>query len=82
MAYGIPNITTSVAAIPEAVNQENGALLQPGDTQTLAAAILVLLQNPQLRKEKSENAYQTMKGVFSTEQHIGQVLKLYEDMIK
>lgn len=82
MAYGIPNITTSVAAIPEAVNQENGALLQPGDTQTLAAAILILLQNPQLRKEKSENAYQTMKNTFSTEQHIGEVLKLYEEMIK
>ena len=58
MAYGIANITTAVAAIPEAVNHENGALLQPGDTQMLADAILSLLQNPQLRKEKSDNAYQ------------------------
>lgn len=82
MAYGIPNITTAVAAIPEAVNQENGALIQPGDIQTLAATILDLLQNPQLRKEKSENAYETMKKVFSTEQHMLQVLRLYEEIVK
>lgn len=82
MAYGIPNITTAVAAIPEAVNDENGALLQPGDTEMLAAAILRLLQDPQLRKEKSDNAYQTMKGIFSTEQHMQEVLKLYEDTMK
>lgn len=82
MAYGIPNITTSVAAIPEAVNHENGALLRPGDTQMLADAIVSLLQNPQLRKEKSENAYKTMKGIFSTEQHMRQVLTLYADLIK
>ena len=82
MAYGIPNITTSVAAIPEAVNDENGALLQPGDTQMLAAAILNLLHNPKQRKEKSDNAYQTMQGVFSTQQHIEKVLALYADMMK
>ena len=82
MAYGIPNITTAVAAIPEAVNNENGALLQPGDTETLAAAILILLKNEQLRKEKSDNAYETMKGIFSTEQHMREVLKLYKDTMK
>lgn len=82
MAYGIPNITTAVAAIPEAVNHENGALLQPGDPQMLASAILSLMCNPQLRKEKSENAYQTMVRIFSTEQHIGNVLQLYEEIIK
>lgn len=82
MAYGIPNITTEVAAIPEAVNAENGILLQPGDTKKLAAAILSLLHDPQLRKEKSDNAYQTMKNIFSTDQHMREVLKLYEDTMK
>ena len=29
MSYGIPSVTTNVAAIPEAVNSTNGILVSP-----------------------------------------------------
>lgn len=82
MAYGIPNISTDVAAIPEVVNQENGILIQPGDIKGLAEAILCLLQDQDIRKVKSENAYQMLKGVFSIERHMQDVINIYEDIMK
>lgn len=82
MAYGIPNISTDIAAIPEAVNQENGILVRPGDTKRLADAIVCLLRDQDIRKTRSENAYQTVKDVFSTERHMREVIKLYEDTMK
>ena len=82
MAHGIPNITTDIAAIPEVVNRENGVLLHPGDTKRLAQAIVDLLQDEDVRKAKSEDAYQTVKKAFSTEHHMQEVIKIYEDTIK
>lgn len=81
MAYGIPNISTNIAAIPEAVNQENGILIRPGDTQSLADALVSLLRNQNLRAQKSEKAYRTVKVAFSTERHMREVLQLYEEII-
>lgn len=82
MAYGIPNITTDIAAIPEAVNGENGVLIRPGDTKKLADAIVCMLQNQDVRKTRSENAYQTMKNTFSTERHMQEVIRYYEDTMQ
>ena len=82
MAYGIPNITTDIAAIPEAVSKENGVLIQPGDTVGLAKAIVNLLRNQEVREAKSRKAYQTVKDTFSTERHMTEVVKIYKDTIK
>lgn len=82
MAYGIPNISTEIAAIPEAVNQENGILIHPGDTKSLADAIVSILRDQDARKIKSENAFGTMKDIFSAERHIRQVIRIYNEMMK
>ncbi len=80
MAYGIPNITTEIAAIPEAVNEENGILIRPGDKTSLANAILCLMNDQGVRKARSEKAYETVKTVFSTDQHMREVIALYENI--
>ncbi|MFD1952813.1 glycosyltransferase family 4 protein [Paenibacillus thailandensis] len=50
MAYGMPIISTNVGGIPEIVkNNENGFLLEPGDTVSLAIAIEKLINDNQLR---------------------------------
>lgn len=82
MAYGIPSITTDIAAIPEVVNQENGVLLQPGDIKGLAAAIVELIQNRDMRAVKSECAFHTIKDNFSTQRHMSEVLKIYGEIVK
>lgn len=77
MAYGIPNVSTKVAAIPEAVNEENGVLIEAGDVNALADSILTLMSNKELRKEKSMKAYNDALEEFSLENHISHILKIY-----
>jgi glycosyltransferase involved in cell wall biosynthesis len=52
MALGIPSISTNVYAIPEAVkNLETGILIEAGDDDALANAILCLKNNDELREK-------------------------------
>jgi len=56
MALGIPSISTNVYAIPEAVkNLETGILIEAGDDDALADAILTLKNDDKLRKKLSKN---------------------------
>jgi glycosyltransferase involved in cell wall biosynthesis len=51
MAIGIPAISTNVFAIPEAViDMETGLLIEAGSSDHLAAAILKLKNDPELRR--------------------------------
>ena len=81
MAYGIPNISTNVAAIPEAVTAENGAVICPGDVDRLASEILTLMQDPESRIQKSQIAYKNVKEAFSIDKHIERLLKLYRELV-
>ena len=50
MALGLPVISTNITAIPEAVKQmETGLLIEPNNSDELAAAILKLKNDPVLR---------------------------------
>ena len=54
MALGIPSISTNVYAIPEAVRHlETGILVEAGDADALAEAVIKLKQNSNLRAELS-----------------------------
>ncbi|MBA2736390.1 MAG: glycosyltransferase family 4 protein [Pyrinomonadaceae bacterium] len=56
MALGIPSISTNVYAIPEAVkNLETGILIEAGDDEALANAIITLKNDDRLRKKLSKN---------------------------
>lgn len=80
MAHGIPCITTPVAAIPEAVDDEAGALVPQGDVPTLADAILHLVQDKDARRSKSQRAYQRAKERFSMESHRTALMQIYQEM--
>lgn len=80
MAYGIPNISTNVAAIPEAVNEENGAIICPGDVAHLAREIIELMNDTKIRKEKSACAFEKAKTAFSIDAHIHKVLDIYREL--
>jgi len=50
MALGLPSVSTNVYAIPEAVkNLDTGLLIEAGDPNALAEAILKLKNDPELR---------------------------------
>lgn len=80
MAYGIPNISTNVAAIPEAVSQENGAMICPGDIEGLSHMILRLMNDADGRKQKSQQAYEKAATNFSIEMHVAKVLDIYREL--
>lgn len=82
MSYGIPNISTAVAAIPEVVEEENGILIEPGNINQLSEAIIKLVNNKEERNLKSRNAYMTVKDNFSITAHITRLLDIYSTVLE
>ena len=81
MAAGIPSITTDVAAIPEAVTEENGVLLTPGDVEGLGRSILELCLDSEERSRKSQAARQAAQEKFSLERHLADIRRIYKELI-
>lgn len=56
--YGLPVISTTVEGIPEVVSHNiTGILVEPEDHVALAKAMLNIIQNEELRKTMSSNAF-------------------------
>lgn len=82
MARGIPSITTRIAAIPEAVSDGwNGILIQPGDAEGLARAILNLTSDPELLSAMGKNSYETVREHFSMERHMEKLTAVYRTVL-
>ena len=82
MSYGIPNISTDIASIPEVINDGvNGFLITPGDVESLAARIWTLLSDSSLQKDFSDAAYNFIKDNFSLKNNIEHLKKIYENLL-
>jgi len=65
-ASGRPVIATKVGDIPEIVrDRENGLLIEPGNTQALASAILEFISNPELAARCAANGFRYATENFS-----------------
>ena len=65
MAYGHPVISTPVGGISEIVkNDENGILVQPGDTKAIADAIKYYIEYRPAIKKHGERAYNVVQAFF------------------
>lgn len=83
MGYGIPNISTRIAAIPEAISDgNNGYLIEPGDIETLKIKIKDLVLNKEKREQFSEQAYEKAKSEFSLDSHFNHLCSIYENLLK
>ena len=81
MAHGIPNITTAVGAIEEAVEDcKNGLIVVPGDTKILSSAIIRIIEDVEMRKKMSAEAYESAKCKFSMQKHIEKLLEIYSKL--
>ncbi|RYF32840.1 MAG: glycosyltransferase [Comamonadaceae bacterium] len=56
LAQGLPIVSTTAGAIPDTVPQSAGLMIAPGDVAALRAALLRLLQEPQLRATLAHGA--------------------------
>ena len=82
MGYGIPNISTNIAAIPEAITDGvNGFTIEPGDVDSLAEKMKNLILHKDLWVKFSNNAYETAKNEFSIKTHFAQLMKIYEQIM-
>lgn len=82
MSFGIPNISTNIASIPEVIFPgENGYLLTPGDVCSLANYIIELMDNNELRRKMGINAYVFIKDSFSLDNHITKLISFYRQVL-
>jgi phosphatidylinositol alpha-1,6-mannosyltransferase len=65
MAYGIPIIASQTGGIIDVVNDDCAILVPPGDSTALKKAIISLYEQPQLRCQLSQKAFERVKTNFS-----------------
>jgi glycosyltransferase involved in cell wall biosynthesis len=79
MATALPVVATRVGGVPEVVEDGvTGLLVQPEDPAALAAAILRLVQDRDLRRQLGEKGYERFKERFGHERFIASVLAAYD----
>jgi len=83
MAYGLPVVSTTVGGIPELVEHEkSGFLLEPGDTEGFAEAIITLLKDPRKRTEMGQTGKAFVQENYSLEKHINSLMNVYDSLIR
>ncbi len=79
MAAGLPLVGTEVGGIPEIIREgENGRIVRPRDAEGLAAALLELLRDPQLRARMGEASRRIVLERFS----LATMIISYEDLFE
>ena len=79
-AFKKPVVVTDVGSISEVVeDNKTGFIVPPEDSHALAAAILKLLNNDELRINMGENAYKKMKEEMSWDKIAIETLKVYNE---
>ncbi|MGC8691195.1 MAG: glycosyltransferase [Caldisericum sp.] len=83
MANGIPVIATKVGGIPEVIEDgKDGIFVEPENPEELSKAILMLLDDDNLRNLISSNAYKKVKEEYSIEKYTKTLLSLYKELAK
>jgi len=81
-ACGTPVVATAVGAIPEQIyNGVTGFLTPPGDAPAMAAAILRLLEDPDLRNKMGKAGIEDVRSRFSLELQVSRFLGWYEEIL-
>lgn len=80
MAAGKAIISTNVGAIPEVVGKENGILIEAGDIQALADALIRCCKDTELVKQMSANNVDKVHSRFSIERMHTRLAEYYEQI--
>jgi glycosyltransferase involved in cell wall biosynthesis len=91
LACGTPVVATAVGGIPEQIesfqsghgpDSATGILTPPADAETMAAAIVTLLEDDELRSKLSANAAADARRRFNLERQVSDYLAWYGEVIK
>jgi glycosyltransferase involved in cell wall biosynthesis len=76
-----PVVATNMGGPTEIFNDgEDGVLIEPGNPEILARRISALLDNPELRREIGEKAFEKIMHVFRISDTVDQVEKIYKEI--
>lgn len=82
MARGVPVVATRVGGVPELVRAGiDGTLIEFGEPEQLAAAMLEMLENPQMRRRMGIAAHKRVREMCSVEKMVNQTQELYKDLL-
>ncbi len=82
MAAGCPLVASNIPGYRSVVSDgSEGLLVEPGDPEALAAALVRLLRDPDLRARMSVQGRETARG-FAWEKVAGRVLAFYEELLR
>ena len=80
-AYGLPVVTTPVGGVPDiVVDGENGLLFTPGDVDTLASKLSMLIESEELRAKISEESLRLAETIFNVKTIASELTKIYGDI--
>jgi sugar transferase (PEP-CTERM/EpsH1 system associated) len=83
MAAGLPVVSTSVGGVPEIIDNGDTGLLAPAkDASALAAAIVRLVHDVELRGRLADRGRERVASRFSEEQMMQSYDRLYTDLTK
>lgn len=78
LASGIPVLATEVGGTPEMIHsQDNGVVVPARDNQKLAAGLIDLLDDPQLRATMGQNARESAIARFSIDRFLREIASVY-----
>jgi glycosyltransferase involved in cell wall biosynthesis len=81
MAVGLPIIASAVGGVPEIIHhQQNGVLVPPADTSSLAETCIHLLSDGEYLKQISASALRTVKEKFDIQKQIQNLTNLYDQV--
>jgi len=79
MMMAIPCITTHITGIPELIQaNEEGLLVPPADTQSLAEAIALLMDNPELRQRLAQAGRQKVLNAYELKQNTQTLAAIFQ----
>lgn len=82
MLMGLPVIACRVGGVPEVVvDKETGMLVEPGDENTLAEAMLELAASGELRRRMGEAGRERMRREFTTQVRVERFMELYSRIL-
>jgi glycosyltransferase involved in cell wall biosynthesis len=83
MAAGLPIVATCVGGVPEAVVEgKGGFLVEPGDAESLARKIAILVESGDLRRSMGEFNRARVREEFSIERMISQTRRVYDEVLE
>jgi glycosyltransferase involved in cell wall biosynthesis len=82
MGAGLPVVASRVAGIPEVVQDNvSGLLVNPGEVAALAAAMVRLVQNPELRDSLGRAAQAFVRPRFGIDRYVASTTALYDKLL-